>query len=71
MCTFNLYIIGFPSLYGGAGAELYHRIRLWHGMGVQMHIIPTQMRAETNVLYPEILAMGITVHAPYDWKAYR
>ena len=30
----SLYIIGFPSLYGGAGAELYHQIKVWRHMCV-------------------------------------
>lgn len=43
--TYSLYIIGFPSLYGGAGAELYHQIKVWKQMGVEMHLIPTQKNA--------------------------
>ena len=38
----SLYIIGFPSLYGGAGAELYHQIKVWRHMGVDIHLIPTR-----------------------------
>lgn len=38
----SLYIIGFPSLYGGAGAELYHQIKVWRHMCVDIHLIPTQ-----------------------------
>ena len=40
----SLYIIGFPSLYGGAGAELYHQIKVWRHMCVDIHLIPTQKK---------------------------
>ncbi|MEG0144337.1 MAG: hypothetical protein RSA21_09640 [Akkermansia sp.] len=33
------YIIGFPSLYGGAGAEPYHQIPVWEKLGVKLHVI--------------------------------
>ncbi len=38
----NLNIIGFPSLYGGAWAELYHQLKVWRELGLDVHIIPTQ-----------------------------
>ena len=45
LMAYSLYIIGFPSLYGGAGTELYHQIKVWKQMGVEMHLIPTQKNA--------------------------
>ncbi|MEG1740870.1 MAG: hypothetical protein RR250_06050 [Akkermansia sp.] len=44
------YIIGFPSLYGGAGAELYHNIPVWEKLGVKLHFTPTQTRPSTRGL---------------------
>ena len=51
----SLYIIGFPSLYGGAGAELYHQIKVWGHLGVEMHLIPTQKNAHRAELYLEMV----------------
>lgn len=62
-------IIGFPSLYGGAGAELYHQLRIWEILGVEIHFIPTRDASSENPLYPEMLSRGFTVHAPCDWSA--
>lgn len=65
----SLYIIGFPSLYGGAGAELYHQIKVWGHLGVEMHLIPTQKNAHRAELYLEMVGQGVTVHEGYDWSA--
>ena len=65
----SLYIVGFPSLYGGAGAELYHQIKVWRQMGMEMHLIPTQKNAYCAGLYPEMMNLGVTVHEGYDWEA--
>ena len=67
--TYSLYIIGFPSLYGGAGAELYHQIKVWRQMGMEMHLIPTQKNAHGAGLYPEMVKLGVMVHEGYDWEA--
>mgnify|MGYP000809030834 CR=1 FL=1 len=48
----SLYIIGFPSLYGGAGAELYHQIKVWGHLGVEMHLIPTQKLSLIHISEP-------------------
>ncbi|MCD8061303.1 MAG: glycosyltransferase [Akkermansiaceae bacterium] len=66
---FSLFVIGFPSLYGGAGAELYHQIKVWCRMGVDIHIIPTQKNARYAELYPDMLQHGVTVHEGYDWNS--
>lgn len=65
----SLYIIGFPSLYGGAGAELYHQIKVWRHMCVDIHLIPTQKNVHRAELYPEMVGQGVTVHEGYDWSA--
>ncbi len=36
----RLYVHGFPSLYGGAGTELHHRIILRRKMGTEAHRTP-------------------------------
>lgn len=65
---YSLYVAGFPSLYGGAGAELYHQLKIWRRMGVQVHLIPTQQGVEAHSLYQEIRQMGVVIHEPYDWE---
>lgn len=63
----RLFINGFPSLYGGAGTELHHQILIWLKMGIEVHIIPTQMGAQYEALYPEMISLGVIIHAPNDW----
>ena len=50
--SFPLYVVGFPSLFGGAGAELFHQLKVWHRMHVDVHIIPTQTNVKKSQLYP-------------------
>ncbi|MEG2237770.1 MAG: hypothetical protein RRY13_08975, partial [Akkermansia sp.] len=65
----QLSIIGFPSLYGGAGAELYHQIPVWEKLGVKLHFIPTQKNVRGAALYHEMLERGHVIHEAYDWNA--
>ena len=64
-----LYIVGFPSLYGGAGAELYHQVRVWETLGVALHFIPTQKNVRKAALYGEMTERGHVIHDAYDWTA--
>lgn len=64
-----LFIVGFPSLYGGAGAELYHQVRVWETLGVALHFIPTQKNVRKAVLYGEMTEHGHVIHDAYDWAA--
>ena len=64
-----LYIVGFPSLYGGAGAELYHQVRAWETLGVVLHFIPTQKNVRKAALYGEMTERGHVIHDAYDWAA--
>lgn len=61
----NLYIIGHPGLYGGAGSELYCQIKLWHKgfPDIKLHIIPTQHGVENEPLYQEMKNLGIEYHS--------
>lgn len=64
----RILVLGFPSLYGGAGTELHHQIIAWLSMGREVHIIPTyDIRHEP--LLPDMLGRGVHVHAPCDWTA--
>ena len=63
-----LYIVGFPSLYGGAGAELYHQLRVWETLGVTLHFIPTQKNVRKAALYGEMTERGHMIHDAYDWS---
>lgn len=65
----NLYVIGFPSLYGGAGAELYHQLRVWDTLGMKTHFIPTRNDYRGNPLYPEMVHRGYIIHDALDWSA--
>ncbi len=62
-----LYIVGFPSLYGGAGAELYHQVRVWETLGVTLHFIPTQKNVRKASLHGEMTERGHVIHDAYDW----
>ena len=62
-------IIGFPSLYGGAGAELYHQITIWEKLGFRLHFIPTQKNVRGAALYHEMIKRGHVIHDAYDWNA--
>ena len=64
-----LYIVGFPSLYGGAGAELYHQVRVWETLGVALHFIPTQKNVRKAALHGEMTERGHVIHDAYDWTA--
>ena len=64
-----LYIVGFPSLYGGAGAELYHQVRVWETLGVALHFIPTQKNVRKAALHGEMTERGYVIHDAYDWAA--
>jgi hypothetical protein len=37
----RLFVLGFPSAYGGAGTELHHQIIAWRHMGLEIHLIPS------------------------------
>lgn len=58
----KLYVYGFPSLYGGAGAELHHQIAIWQSLDMEVHLIPTNPGYRYEPLYAEMLASGIVVH---------
>ncbi len=57
----NLFIVGHPSEYGGAGSELYCQIKLWKKAfpDIQLWIIPTMQNVFNEPLYREMLNLGI------------
>jgi len=62
---FKLGVVGFPGLYGGAGVELDSHITLWHGMGIDIHIVPTgDVTNEPLLAKTKELA---TVHNPKEY----
>lgn len=66
----RILVLGFPSLYGGAGTELHHQILAWIAMEREVHLIPTHdVRHEP--LLPDLLRLGVHVHAPFDWNVIR
>jgi hypothetical protein len=62
----KLFIVGFPSYYGGAGAELHHQIHLWKKAfpEIELNIIPTQQGFSREPLYQEMLNLDIQIHEP-------
>lgn len=61
-------VIGFPSRLGGADTELDHQIRVWHALGLQVHLIPTGPLDE-NLRSMRMEERGCIVHSPCDWGA--
>lgn len=37
----RVYVLGYPSRYGGADTELWHTLRLWRRFGLDVALIPT------------------------------
>ena len=66
----KLFILGFPSMYGGAGAELYHQIHLWRKAfpEIELHIIPTNIGFTNEQLYKEMLDLGVTMEEPMNFS---
>jgi glycosyltransferase involved in cell wall biosynthesis len=65
----RLFIYGFPSWYGGAASELYHQIKCWKKMGMEMHIIPSMKGSENEPLRQEMLDLGVTIHKHNEFGA--
>jgi hypothetical protein len=65
----KLYVYGFPSLYGGAGAELHHQIPIWQSLGMEVHIVPTNAGYKNEPLYSEMLSTGVIVHRDNQFSA--
>ena len=36
----EIWVAGYPSLYGGADTELDHNIDLWRRFGVEVNLVP-------------------------------
>lgn len=66
----KLFILGFPSYYGGAGSELLHQIHLWVKAfpEIKLYIIPTQQGFENEPLYQEMIQLGITIEKCMDFN---
>jgi glycosyltransferase involved in cell wall biosynthesis len=63
----RLFVLGFPSFYGGAGTELHHQILVWLQMGIEIHLIPS-WPAFSEPLYKEMIDRGVKVHNPHDFE---
>jgi len=68
MC--RLFIVGFPSLYGGAGTELHHQILLWVKAFpyMELHIVPTMTGYQNEPLYESMVKLGVTIHDTMDFS---
>jgi glycosyltransferase involved in cell wall biosynthesis len=42
----KLFVVGYPSDYGGADTELWHTLRLWRDGGIEVELIPTWFASE-------------------------
>ncbi len=65
----NLFVYGFPSLYGGAGTELHHQISVWQQLGLKVHIVPSCPGYKNEPLYPELVGSGVHVHDHDEFSA--
>ncbi len=65
----RLFVNGFPSLYGGAGAELHHQILVWRHMGLEVHLIPGDGGWRGEPLHAEMSALGVIIHESGGWSA--
>ncbi|CAJ0858052.1 hypothetical protein AMST5_01081 [freshwater sediment metagenome] len=36
----EIWVAGYPSVYGGADTELDHNIDLWRRFGIEVHLVP-------------------------------
>ena len=60
-------VIGFPGLYGGAGVELDSQITLWHEMGIEVNVVPTNDPEKEPLLNKTLYRAK--VHNPCDYNA--
>lgn len=65
----EVYVYGFPGLYGGAGTELHHQILAWLKMGLRIHIIPTNGAYKGEPLYQPMLAAGVDIREKDEFSA--
>jgi hypothetical protein len=66
MSTKKLGIVGFPSLYGGAGVELDNQMTLWYEMGIEMHLIPPYNPSNEALLNTTLFRSKI--HEPGEYS---
>ena len=66
----NIYVYGFPGLYGGAGTELHHQIITWCKMGgITTHLIPTNPGYPNEPLFKEMQELGVIIHKNDEFDA--
>jgi hypothetical protein len=65
----DVYVHGFPGLYGGAGTELHHQILAWLAMKLRVHIIPTNAGYKGEPLYKPMLDAGVIIHEHDQFSA--
>jgi len=63
----SIGVVGFPSIYGGAGVELNHQLTLWKEMDLDVHVVPT-WNASGEALYNKTLHRA-TIHKAKDYSA--
>jgi hypothetical protein len=60
----SIFVIGYPSEYGGADTELWHTLRLWRRFGLAVTAVPTwrpdpeQQRRLLSIGVPTVTANG-------------
>ena len=64
----EICVIGFPSRLGGADTELDHQIRVWHALGLKVHLIHTGP-LDDNLRAMKMEDRGCIIHTPCDWSA--
>lgn len=58
----KIFVIGFPSCYGGAGQELHHQIIVWRKIDLEVNLIPSSPGYKNEPLYNEMLQLGVIIH---------
>lgn len=64
----NIFVYGFPGLYGGAGTELHHQIIVWVKMGLGVNIIPTNAGYKNEPLFNEMRSLDVRIHNFNDFS---
>ena len=60
-----IYMMGWPSAYGGANSERWHTLKLWRKMGLDVTVIPSGVRMPDHADWiPRLDAIGCEIAHP-------
>lgn len=64
----KIFVVGYPSLVGGADQELSHQISVWQDLGFEVHLIHTG-DIDENLKAMKMEERGCVIEEPLSWKA--